>query len=228
MEVIMQESKRCHVQEEKGNSRNNLQPQKPSVASQAYRLFSEGKAPLEVAIELNLKESDATKYYREHWKLRQLHNLYLIHEDIGDDIIHLVKLHRRMRADGIGVEQAINLIKIANNDLHALEQKYQKLKRDVNSLESRKFEEYRTLNDLQDQIDCSERMLKWLKTSCEEEEAKINQLESQKIRLNMPDKERRQKFYPKPFDRLSLPIAISKNQAYPFKRVERIFVKTEF
>src|SRR5918995_4012423 len=202
-----------------GSTGNQNQTQKTSTSSQAYRLFSEGKTPLDVAIELNLKEPEATKYYRQYWKLRQLHNLYLIHEEIGDDIFHIVKLHRRMRAGGIEVEQAIHLIKIANNDLHALEQKYQKLKRDVNSLESRKFEEYRTLNDLQDQIDCSERMLKWLKTSCEEEEAKINQLESQKIRLNMPDKERRQKFYPKPFDRLSLPIAISKNQAYPFKRV---------
>lgn len=56
-----------------------------------------------------------------------------------------------MRAAGIGVQQSINLIKIANNDLQAVEQKYQKLKRDVNSLESRKLEEYRTLNDLQDQ-----------------------------------------------------------------------------
>ena len=64
-----------------------------------------------------------------------------------------------------------------------VEQKYQKLKRDVNLLESRKFEEYRTLNDVQDQIDGSERMLKWLKTSCKEEEAKINQLEWEKIRL---------------------------------------------
>jgi hypothetical protein len=71
---------------------------------------------------------------------------------IGDDIIHIVKLCRRMKAAGIGVEQVINLIKITNNDLPALEQKYQKLKREVNSLESRKLEEYRTLNDLQDQV----------------------------------------------------------------------------
>ncbi|HKG86848.1 MAG TPA: hypothetical protein VKA95_00875 [Nitrososphaeraceae archaeon] len=166
-----------------GSTGNQNQTQKTSTSSQAYRLFSEGKTPLDVAIELNLKEPEATKYYRQYWKLRQLHNLNLIYEDIGDDIIHIVKLHRKMRADGIGVEQAIHLIKIANNDLPALEQKYQKLKRDVNLLESRKFEEYRTLNDLQDQIDASERVLEWLKTSYEEEEAKIDQLESEETRL---------------------------------------------
>jgi hypothetical protein len=81
------------------------------------------------------------------------------------------------------VDQAITLIKHANNDLPFLEQKYQKLKREVNLLESRKFEEHRTLNDLQDKIDASERILKWFKTSCEKEEAKLNQLESEKIRL---------------------------------------------
>src|SRR5918995_1590856 len=170
-------------EENNGSTGNQNQTRRISAFSQAYRLFSEGKTPLDVAIELNLKEPEATKYYRQYWKLRQLHNLYLIHEEIGDDIFHIVKLHRRMRAGGIEVEQAIHLIKIANNDLPALEQKYQKLKRDVNSLESRKFEEYRTLNNLQDQIDGLERMMKWLRTSYEEEEAKISQLESEEIRL---------------------------------------------
>ena len=167
-----------------GSTGNQNQTQnKTSISSQAYRSFSEGKTPLDVAIELNLKEPEATKYYRQYWKLRQLHNLNLVYEDIRDDIIHIVKLHRRMRAAGIRVEQAINLIKIANNDLPALEQKHQKLKKEVNLLESRKSEGNRILNDLHDQIDASKRMLEWLKTSSEEEEAKISQLEQEKIRL---------------------------------------------
>ena len=241
----------------------------------------------------------------------------------------------------------------------ALEQKYQKLKREVNLLESRKLEQDRTLNDLQDQIDGYKRMLEWLRTSYHEEEAKVDQLEREKIRLKslvkrfkdnnteylkieqtvgqrvttllfdvkgllrlsldsliesmrtdpqkyskliyynrslsagnidwqctgynningqqpyasfdnffeeynstlleeaeklynksvkelteqiiteysiknsssqlfIPDKKQRQQFRYNPFNKLSLPIAISNNQAYPFKRVKRIFVKTEF
>jgi hypothetical protein len=39
------------------------------------------------------------------------------------------------------------------------------------------------LNDLRDQITGSERMLKWLHTSCQEEEAKVNQLKWEKIRI---------------------------------------------
>jgi len=34
-----------------------------SPSSQAYKLFSEGKTPIEVAIALDLGESETTKYY---------------------------------------------------------------------------------------------------------------------------------------------------------------------
>ena len=35
-----------------------------SLVAQAYKLFSDRKTPLEVAIALNLRESEATKFYR--------------------------------------------------------------------------------------------------------------------------------------------------------------------
>jgi hypothetical protein len=42
---------------------NNQEPrQHLFLCSEAYRLFSESKTPLEVAIALNLRESEATKY----------------------------------------------------------------------------------------------------------------------------------------------------------------------
>jgi hypothetical protein len=153
------------------------------ASSQAYRLFSEGKTPLDVTIELNIKEPEATRYYRQYWKLSQLHSLNMVYEEIGDDIIHIPKIHRKIRAADMSVDQAINLIKNANNDLPTLEQKYQKLTKEVNFLESRKLEEYKTLSEIQDQIERSEKMLKWLETTCQEEEAKIDKLEQEEIRL---------------------------------------------
>jgi hypothetical protein len=126
---------------------------------------------LDVAIELSLKEPEVTRYYRQYWKLSQMHSLNIVYEEIGDDIIHIPRIHRKIKAAGMGVDQAINLIKNANNDLPFLEQKYHKLKKDVNLLESRKSVEYKTLNDLYDQIDASENVLECLKMSREEEEA---------------------------------------------------------
>ena len=56
-----------------GNNNNNKPPNEK--ATQAYKLFSEGKTPVEVAIQLSLSEKEATKYYTEYWKLK----LSLIH-----------------------------------------------------------------------------------------------------------------------------------------------------
>jgi DNA-binding CsgD family transcriptional regulator len=71
---VMEEKKT----EAKGQHHNNAdaeknQEQQLSLSTQAYKLFSKGKTPLEVSIELNLRESEATKFCREYWKLKQLH-----------------------------------------------------------------------------------------------------------------------------------------------------------
>jgi DNA-binding CsgD family transcriptional regulator len=119
---------RINTQEGNNDRSENRQTQKKtSTSTQAYRLFSEGKTPLEVAIELNIKQPEATRYCREYWKLSQMHTLNMVYEEIGDGIIHIPKIHGKIRAAGMGVDQAINLIKNANNDLSTLEQKYQKL-----------------------------------------------------------------------------------------------------
>src|SRR5919199_6927393 len=58
-------------EEQQGNidAENNL-----SLSAQAYKLFSEGKTPVEVSVALNLKELEATKFYEEYWKLKQLYS----------------------------------------------------------------------------------------------------------------------------------------------------------
>jgi hypothetical protein len=61
-------------QDDNTNAEKNQQ-QQVSLSTQAYKLFSEGKTPIQVAIELNLREPEATEFCREYWKLKQLHNL---------------------------------------------------------------------------------------------------------------------------------------------------------
>jgi cytidylate kinase len=69
-----------------GSKEQQEEIQQLSVSSQAYKLFSDRKTPLEVAIALNLGESEATKFYKEYWKLRRLHNLNMVYEELRGDI----------------------------------------------------------------------------------------------------------------------------------------------
>ena len=103
---VMEEKKT----EAKGQQDNNTdtennqeQEQQPSLSTQAYKLFSEGKTPIELAIELNIRESEATKFCREYWKLKLLHNLNMVYEEIKDDIASFLKLYKLAKAKGMGV-----------------------------------------------------------------------------------------------------------------------------
>src|SRR6185437_12841993 len=56
------------------------------LSTQAYKLFSDGSTPEEVAIALNLRQPQVTEFYTEHWKLNGLYMLDQIYREIKDDI----------------------------------------------------------------------------------------------------------------------------------------------
>jgi hypothetical protein len=60
------------------------QQRQEELSSKAYKLFSEKKSPVQVAIILNLRQPEVTKLYREYWKLKRLDKLNLIYEKLGD------------------------------------------------------------------------------------------------------------------------------------------------
>jgi transposase len=95
---VIEEKKTKGLEEEQDNinSKNHNQEneQRLSLSAQAYKLFSDRKTPLEVAIALNLRESEATKYYKEYWKLKQQHNLNVVYEETKGDIDPFLRLYR--------------------------------------------------------------------------------------------------------------------------------------
>src|SRR5919109_2992917 len=134
--------------EEKQNGDQQL-----SLSTQAYKLFSEGNTPLEVAVSLNLRESEATKFYREYWKLKQLHNLNTVYEELGDEGIgDFLKLYRLAKTKGMDVQQVIHLLKIANNNLPEIEWRYERLQREVPALEFKKQRSHIALSHIVSQI----------------------------------------------------------------------------
>jgi hypothetical protein len=109
------------IKEEEARRQKHKQQE---MSAKAYKLFSEGKTPLEVAIALNLKESEATKYYKEYWKLKQLHNLNMVYEETKDDIEPFLRLYRLSKAAGMSARHVTNLLKIANTDLPDIQRRY--------------------------------------------------------------------------------------------------------
>jgi hypothetical protein len=65
IEIISPRDIHAVINEEEARRQKNEQQQyQEAISSKAYKLYSEGKQPVEVAIELNLREPEATKLYR--------------------------------------------------------------------------------------------------------------------------------------------------------------------
>jgi vacuolar-type H+-ATPase catalytic subunit A/Vma1 len=60
----------------------------------AYKMFDEGKNPLEVAAELNILGPQVQQFYVEYWNLRRMHKLFTIYQELQDSIGYFLKLYR--------------------------------------------------------------------------------------------------------------------------------------
>ena len=81
----------------------NGSSQSNQKSTQSYKLFSEGKTPVDVAIQLNLSEKEATKYFTEYWRLKGLYSLYHIYQESKGDLSYILKLYDVPKRQGITV-----------------------------------------------------------------------------------------------------------------------------
>ncbi len=153
------------------------------MSAKAYKLFSDGKRLVQVAIILNLREPELTKLYKEYWKLKQLHDLNMVYEELKDNIEYFLKLHKLSKAKGMGVKQIVNLLAIANNDLPAIEERFKRLENDIGMLQFRKHTLERNLYQLNNQIASTTRLLNSFRMCCERERRQIESLHNEKSRI---------------------------------------------
>jgi predicted transcriptional regulator len=146
------------------------------LSTKAYELFSQGKNPIQVAIELNLKESQVTDYYKEYLRLNNLHKLNKVHDEIKDDISYFLELYRSSKVAGMSADHVMRLLEIANDNLPALEGKYKKLEQNVNRLEFKQIDLSINLVELKSQIQDANQMLNFYHQSSQKEVSKFLQL----------------------------------------------------
>jgi Fe-S-cluster formation regulator IscX/YfhJ len=107
-------------------------------ATQAYKLFSEEKKPVQVAIELGLREKQVNNFFREFWKLKKLNGLYEIYPQIEPYLPSFLKLHKALKKRGLNpqnTESFVNLIEWGVVKLPKFQDQYQKLQDKVQGLQ---------------------------------------------------------------------------------------------
>jgi hypothetical protein len=67
-----------------------------------------------------------------------VHDLRMVYEEIGHDIVHFLELYKLSKDAHMNPEHVVNLLQMSNEYLPLLEQKYNKLTKDIDALEPEK------------------------------------------------------------------------------------------
>jgi hypothetical protein len=171
-------------EEEARRQKYKDQQRQEEVSSKAYKLFSEGKTLVQVAVTSNMGQPEVSKLYREYWRLKRLHRLYSVYTELGDEGIGgFLKLYLLMKDKGMNIEQVVNAVYAAIHKLPYMETLYKQVEEQVQKMQ-------RTRQGLASDIAAKEYKISLLdKTAfsieqdCRRKELAIHELVAQKDRL---------------------------------------------
>ena len=144
----------------KGKQSDVVQHEQDRVISnvKAYKLFDKGKNPLEVSAQLNLPGPQVQQFYVEYWKLKHMHQLFNVYQEIQNTIGYFLKLVRLGKKEGLTPEQIIIFIQMADK-IHDLKEKFQHLQSEVVDIGIRKSVGKEQLKDLHKGIEAAQEKL---------------------------------------------------------------------
>jgi len=141
--ILRKAEQNSQRQQQEDLGKNNGRAAEPlDKTTRAYQLFSEGKKPIEVAIELGLDRSETIRLYRDVWKLKHLYTLNSVYEQIGEEIRAFLKLYRIAKNQGMlgNLDAFVSILESAAYDIPALQRQIERLKNEVQSIQYQKQE----------------------------------------------------------------------------------------
>ena len=110
-----------------------------SKTTQALKLFSELKTPVEVAIALDLPVDQVRTIYRQYWELEGMSQLAHIYDEAKYDLDDVLGLHRMVKGLGMNKQDIINILDLVKyNQLQYLQSKAENLRNHIDKLEMEK------------------------------------------------------------------------------------------
>jgi hypothetical protein len=120
------------------------------IAVKAYALFDQGKTPIQVAVQLELREPQVSKYYKEYLRLIELAKIVSLYEEVGDDTWSYLELHRFAKEKGLSNEAIVKAVATTLNKLPSAEVHCRAVEDEVNRLELIKKDLYQEIFLIED------------------------------------------------------------------------------
>jgi hypothetical protein len=144
----------------------------------AYRLLSEGKSLVNVTIELKLTAQQAQQFNTEYWKLIQMDHLFMIYQEIKNNLGYFLKLFRLGKKEGLTPENIINLLTMADN-IQDLNEQFQFHQSKVKDMEIRKSLCKEQLEDLGNRTIIAKEQLSDTEKACKQKFGELTGICSQ-------------------------------------------------
>ena len=129
-----------------------------------------------------MREHDVTQLYKESWTLKQLYDLNSIYLETKGDLGSFVKLYKLSKEARLNSEHVVRILKLADYDLLRLEGRYYNLKSEVKSLEEKKENLIRIMQDYDNQITALGKSFDSYCRLCQEEEGKLSNLQKKRLK----------------------------------------------
>jgi hypothetical protein len=124
----------------------------------AYKLFAEGKSPLEVTSELNLPGPQVQQFYVEYLNMMRMYKLVSIYQEAQDSMGYFLKLFRLGKENGVSPDQIMNLVQMADI-IHKLKDKLQQMQSEISNISKSKTVAKDQLRGLHDEIEAAQEKL---------------------------------------------------------------------
>ena len=130
--IITAYEKKIRLQQSKKGEENKIK--KLPLSSQAFKLFSDGKTPVQVAIDLDLNFEKVRKHWTEFLRLNNMKKLYNIYIENEFHLDYLFKIYYFMLRNKIDFKNMENVLRIAY-DITKLYQTHSNLQTEIERLE---------------------------------------------------------------------------------------------
>ncbi|MGC1930735.1 MAG: hypothetical protein WA667_17330 [Candidatus Nitrosopolaris sp.] len=145
---------KLQAERERGYTNDEVDNEPKSPESQAFKLFSEGKSPVEVVIALDLAADVVRAIYREYWELNGRYQLAQIYDEAKYDLYSLLRLHKIVKNLGMEEHDIIKVFELAKqNQLQRLLGKVEYLTNEIFILELQKSKSTNDILNLNRTID---------------------------------------------------------------------------
>ncbi len=171
---------------------------KTSKEVASFKLFSEGKNPIEVAIELKLSEEEVTQFYKGFMKLKGLSKFGILYEKYRHNIPYLLKLCSEAEKEGISVGQLVKLSQLADennpvglsqlekqrqwhlNEIRGMDTEIRERETQLHRMKAEKEKYENVLFLLKSEISTFKDRLEEYRESCERERIELEKLKKEK------------------------------------------------